>query len=217
MATITKIQPQVKRDGYYNIFVDDAFFCSLSDLQLSLLALKVGQELSDGEKDKILESSAISKTYNRALYYLQFGPRTVSQMRTYLLRKDFNEEYIEVVLEMLIKEHYLNDELLARTFVEDRQHFKPRSRRQLQAELRKKGIGSETIELVLSELEEDDQLVAIKTLAEKKMRQTRYQDSTKMTQYLLRQGFVYSDVKQVLSELTFSDNKTDNNPNYRQP
>ncbi len=217
MATVTKIQPQVKRDGYYNIFVDDAFFCSLSDLQLSLLALKIGQNLSDGEKDKILESSAITKTYNRALYYLQFGPRTVSQMRTYLLRKDYNAEYIEVVLEMLIKEHYLNDELLARTFVEDRQHFKPRSRRQLQAELRKKGIGSETIEQVLSELEDNDQIEAIKILTHKKMRQTRYQDQTKMTQYLLRQGFLYSDVKQVMSELALGDNKTDNNTDYRQP
>lgn len=217
MATVTKIQPQVKRDGYYNIFVDDAFFCSLSDLQLSLLALKIGQTLSDTKKEKILESSAISKTYNRALYYLQFGPRTVSQMRTYLLRKDYNAEYIEVVLEMLIKEHYLNDELLARTFVEDRQHFKPRSRRQLQAELRKKGIGSETIEQVLSELEDNDQIEAIKILTHKKMRQTRYQDQTKMTQYLLRQGFSYNDVKQVLSELTFGDNKTDNNTDYRQP
>jgi len=217
MAIVTKIQPQVKRDGYYNIFVDDAFYCSLSDLQLSLLALKIGQELSTNEKEKILESSAITKTYNRALYYLQFGPRTVSQMRSYLVRKDYNEEYIEVVLEMLIKERYLNDELLARTFVEDRQHFKPRSRRQLNAELRKKGIGLETIELVLSDLEENDQLVAIRTLTEKKMRQTRYQDLTKMTQYLLRQGFLYSDVKQVFSELFFSDNKTDNNTNYRQP
>lgn len=207
MAIITKIAPQVKRDAYYNIFVDDAFFCSLSELQLSLLSLKAGQELSTKRAEEVLESSAISKTYNRALYYLQYGPRTVYQMRVYLLKKDYNPEYIEVVLEMLQKEHYLNDELLARNFVEDRQLFKPRSQRQLKAELQKKGISKEAIDIVLEDLDENDQTNAIKALANKKIKQTRYQDKTKMTQYLLRQGFVYSDVKQVLAELPFSDDK----------
>jgi len=200
MASITKIKAQTKRDGYYNIFVDDAFFCSLSDLQLSLLGLKPGQELTDEYKAKILESSAISKTYNRALYYLQYGARTVSQMRVYLTQKDYQPEHIEPVLEMLLKDSYLNDEALARSFVTDRQNFKPRSLQKLSAELRKKGIHSATVELVLSELGQDDQILAITTVAKKKLRQTRYQDKTKLTQYLLRQGFRYSDIKLALED-----------------
>ena len=205
MATITKIKPQSKRDGYYNIFVDDAFFCSLSELQLSLLALKIGQELTKEYEAKILASSAISKTYNRALYYLQYGDRTVSQMRVYLTQKKYQPEYIEVVLEMLEKEKYLNDENLARRFVADRQNFKPRSRQKLNAEMRKKGIDSATVELVLSELDQDDQDLAIRAVAEKKLRQARYQDKAKLTEYLLRQGFYYSDVKQALEEVEFTE------------
>jgi len=207
MATITKIQPQVKRDGYYNIFVDDAFFCSLSDLQVSVLSLKVGQDLTTELQADILKSSKVSKTYSRALYYLQYGPRSVAQMRTYLIQKDYELEYIEPVLETLQSEHYLDDSLLATNFVFERQNSKHRSTRQLNGELRKKGIAPDIIEQVLSELGDDDQLMAIRSLATKKMRQTRYQDQIKMTQYLLRQGFNYGDVKEVLAELAFSDNK----------
>jgi regulatory protein len=126
-------------------------------------------------------------------------------MRVYLTQKKYQPEYIEVVLEMLEKEKYLNDENLARRFVADRQNFKPRSRQKLNAEMRKKGIDSATVELVLSELDQDDQALAIRTVAEKKLRQARYQDKAKLTEYLLRQGFYYSDVKQALEEVEFTE------------
>lgn len=210
MAQITKISPQKKRDGYYNIFVDDAFFCGLSELQLATLHLQVGQQLTTQEQEDIQQSSAIGKTYNRALYYLQYGPRTTSQMRTYLLQKGYIEEHIDSVLVTLQNENYLNDEQLAQSFVRDRQTYKPRSTRMLRAELRKKGIDSIVIESTIADMDENNQLDAIKHIAEKKLKQARYQDKTKLIEYLLRQGFSYNDVKSVLSDIDFgSDTSVD--------
>ncbi len=204
MSQITEISPQKKRDGYYNIFVDQAFFCSLSDLQLASLHLKVGQLLSTEEIAEIKKSSAVNKTYNRALYYLQFGPRTIYQMHKYLIEKKYEPEYIDIAIDTLKDEKYLNDELYAESFVRDRQTFKPRSKRMLIAELRKKGIQNDTINYVLDELDENDQLDAIKKIINKKTKQVRYQDKQKLTEYLLRQGFRYSDIKQAVDDLDYT-------------
>ena len=177
----------------------------MSELQIDTLHLRVGQEITAAERDEILKSSASIKTYNRALYYLQYGPRTTSQMREYLLKKKYEEEHIEPVLVMLQKERYLNDELLAQTFVQDRQMFKPRSRRMLVMELRKKGVDKNVIDATLDELGDDDQVLAIQSIVAKKIKQSRYRNKTKLTQYLMRQGFVYADVKTVLEELVFDE------------
>ncbi len=201
MSQITEISPQKKRDGYYNIFVDQAFFCSLSDLQLAALHLRVGQQLSAQESADIKKASAITKTYNRALYYLQYGPRTTYQMRKYLIDKKYEPEHIDIAIDTLKDEKYLNDELYAESFVRDRQAFKPRSKRMLTAELRKKGIQNDTINQVLNELDDNDQVEAVKSIVYKKIKQSRYQDKQKLTEYLLRQGFSYSEVKNVLDDL----------------
>lgn len=203
MNQITKISPQTKRDGYYNIFVNEAFFCSLSDLQLATLHLKVGQQLSDQEQASIKKASAITKTYNRALYYLQYGPRTTWQMNKYLVDKGYEPEYIDATIQTLIDEKYLNDELYAMSFVQDRQTFKPRSKRMLTAELRRKGIQSDTITVVLGALDENDQVESIKKIVDKKIKQAKYQDKKKLTEYLLRQGFSYSDIKNTLEDIDF--------------
>ncbi len=203
MLQITEISPQKKRDGYYNIFVDQAFFCSLSELQLATLQLKVGQQLSNTDQANIKKASAITKTYNRALYYLRYGPRTIWQMNKYLVDKGYEQEHIDATIHILTAEKYLNDELYATSFVQDRQTFKPRSKQMLTAELRRKGISNDTITNVLGGLGENDQLNAITTIISKKIKQSKYQDKKKLTEYLLRQGFSYYNIKSVIENIDF--------------
>lgn len=62
-----------------------------------------------------------------------------------------------------------------------------------------------------------DQVKVIKTLIEKKYHQSnKYQDKQKLTQYLLRQGFKYSDVVKALDDvdLVFGSNEKMYNNSY---
>jgi len=200
MATITDIQPQKKRAGYYNIFVDESFFCSLSELQLASRALRVGQQLESVELGNLKVDSQIQKTYNRAIYYLKYGPRTVEQMRKYLLLKEYEPEYIELALERLAKERYLDDDKYIDNWIEQRRSIKARSSKQLYIELIKKGVDKQLVQSKLAELDDDADRQAIAVLIEKKGRLSQYQDRQKMTQYLMRQGFKYHDICSVLDE-----------------
>lgn len=203
MANITNIQAQKKRPGYYNLFVDDRFFCSLSDLQLAGLDLKIGQIVTQAKLDIIKNNSDQRKVYDRALFYLQYGPRTISQMQTYLEKKGYNQNHINSVIDRLKKENYLNDNDFAQSWIRTRQSLKPRSKKMLKLELIKKGLDKKIIENALSSNDEIDEKETIKKLVDKKMKQIKYKDKQKLISFLARQGFSYADIKEVLEEISF--------------
>ncbi len=210
MGKITDISQQKKHIHIYNIFVDDTFYCSMSDLDLSLQGLKIGKTLTTQELKKIKSNSELDKTYNRALYYLQYGPRTEFQMKNYLLQKGFGQEYIERVIQKLIDNNYLNDLEYAKNFIIEKQTIKLKSISYIKAHLKKRGIQNEIINKSIEDLDNQDQHEIIKILINKKYKQnSKLHDKQKMTQYLLRQGFIYNDVSKAIKEsgLTFNSNK----------
>lgn len=108
---------------------------------------------------------------------------------------------IERVLERLEQKGYSDDQKFAEAWVRSRQLTKKSSKRKLQQELQVKGVNSEIITAVLTD-DSIDETENLKKMIEKKQKQARYQDTTKLTQYLLRQGFTYSDIKTALDTTT---------------
>lgn len=201
----------------YNIFVDDDFYCSLSDLEVSVLSLRIGQILTDTELNNLRSTSEYNKTYNRALYYLQYGPRSEYQMRNYLMQKGYIQSYVDKTINQLLTDNYINDVEYAKNFVLDRQKYKLKSNTYITTQLIKRGISRDVIEESLKQEDLSDQDSLIKDLASKKYHQSaKYQDKQKMTQYLLRQGFKYSDVSKALEEsgLVFGSYEEVNNNSY---
>ncbi len=200
---ITDIQPQKKREGYYSIFLDGEYTFSLSELDLSIAGLHIEEEINEDRLLELQKLSQQSKIYSRALYYLRFGPRTVWQMREYLVRKvGFDEEEVVAVLQKLENDKFLNDETYIESYVSSRQIFRPRSKRQLSNELRKKGINAKLIDESLRMLDDDSQRAAAEQIIRKKLLLPRFQDKQKLTEYMLRQGFPYSLVKEVITEVS---------------
>ena len=210
MGKITDISQQKKHANLYNIFVDESFYCSVSDLDLSVLNIKVGSELTRIDLEKIKSNSEINKTYDRALYYLQYGPRTQQQMAKYLSQKDYNDVYIDKAIKKLISNNYINDKQYTINFVEEKQKYRLKSNSYIKSQLIKRGVDKSVIDRCLKTQNDNSQHNTIKELATKKYSQgTRYKDKQKMTQYLLRQGFNYSEVSKALDELglVFGSNK----------
>lgn len=194
---ITAIKAQVKRPGRYSIFVDEKYSFSLSDIALLDQKLTIGLELSSEQLAALKQLSADDKAYNRVLGYLAVRPRSSFEVRQYLRRKQATAELTEAIITKLQEKRLLDDEAFARSWVENRRLLKPISRRKLQVELRQKGVSDQIVQAVLSDDETED-ISVLKELVERKRRQTKYQDQTKLMQYLARQGFMYEDIKRAL-------------------
>ena len=207
-----------------NIFIDDKFFCSLDISQVVDLKIKVGRELSDQELADLKRASEFSKFYNLALEYVFLRPHSKKEINDYLVRKTldkkvrvknrktgeyqtkikqgYDKSLVPLVLRRLDERGYLDDERFAELWVENRGVSKGVSRKKLRNELLKKGISPSIIDAALQQTQRDDKTELKKVIAKKS---NRYQDKQKFIQYLLRQGFNYSDVLDELSLIESSE------------
>jgi len=195
---VTAIQQQVKRSGRYSIFIDGKYSLSLSDIGLLESKLAVGQELSQAEFGELKQRAEQDNFYNKVLNYLAIRPRSRWEVEIYLKLRNCPAPLNKVILNKLSNKDLINDRVFAKKWVENRRLLKPVSRRRLISELRAKRVATEDIEEALQQDPTDDRAVLLE-LIESKRRQTKFQDDLKLMQYLARQGFHYSDIKDALN------------------
>ena len=196
---ITSVKQQVKRAGRYSIFVDGEYAFSLSEAALLEHKLASGQELTKERVREFKRISAEDKLYNQTLRYVALRLRSRWEIGFYLERKGASPALTEQILNKLSIIGLVDDEKLARAFVNDRRQLRPASRRKMIAELRKKRVAGDIIEAAVG-VEAEDERTALQAVIEQKRRQSKYQDDQKLMQYLARQGFGYGDIKEALDK-----------------
>ena len=203
---ITTLKPATHNDKRINVFLDGKFAFSLDLAQITDFKLKVGQILSEPEITKLKKASNFGKLYQRTLEWVLTKPRSVKETKDYLTRKKFQkpeygitDEDITAVLTRLTAKNYLNDVNFTTYYIENRQQTKGISLKKLRLELIKKGISPSLIDQSLKQATRDDTTEITKIII-KKRRQAKYQDDTKLIQYLVRQGFDYELAKNSVLE-----------------
>lgn len=195
---ITDIKQQVHRQGRYSIYADGKYCFSLSEAELLRSEVRIGQVYNSEQLNELLTIANEDKAYSRALDYLARRPRSEWELTDYLRRKQYPGEVITKILNKLRKKGMLDDAKFAQSWIESRNLTKPTSKRKLQLELRKKRVPQNIIDGALANFD-DQELVALQHVIEKKRRLRQYQDPLKLTAYLARQGFAYEQIKAALS------------------
>jgi regulatory protein len=195
---ISDIKQQVKRADRYSIYIDDKYAVSFSESELLKLGIRVGQELSSSEFEKLKTDAVLDKAYDRSLNLISRRPRSEWELREYLKRKESEPEVIDATIARLAERGYVDDMEFARRWVASRRLLKATSKRRLNQELRQKRVSDDVIDQVLGEDETDEREV-LRELVERKRKQTKYQDDIKLMQYLSRQGYNYDDIKSAMN------------------
>lgn len=207
---ITALKIQARDKDRVNVFVDGKYSFSLDITQVAELGIKTGAEYTDDELRELENESQFGKLYTRTLEYVLIRPRSQREVRDYLYRKTrdtptkqggvkkgVSKELTERVFDRLSAKGYIDDEKFARFWIENRNVRKGTSFRKLKAELAAKGVGSELADAQLGQSDRQE-LDELRKVAAKKA--ARYDDPQKLMAYLLRQGFRYDDIRQVLEE-----------------
>lgn len=154
---------------------------------------------------------ARTKTFDRAVNLLAFKQRSVAELRTRLLEKEWtNAEIVEEVIEKLAGYGYLNDAQFAKSFAASQIRQKPVGKRVLKQKLALKKLDKETVDEAIEKAFEDTpEAEIIERAIEKRLRikgkpETR-EDSKKFYDYLLRQGFSYDLVSSKMREIAKRD------------
>jgi regulatory protein len=202
-GTITGLRFQKRSPDRVNVYLDGEFAFGLPAVEAA--KLRVGQILEDHDVEGLRSLDNAEKAYDRAIRFLAYRPRSEAEVRGKLERTDTDPAVIEAVIERLKAQNYLDDVEFARFWVESRQQFSPRSAMALRQELRRKGLDDPTIAPAVAEL--DAATAAYQAARPRALRLSSLADSDpalfrrKMGDFLLRRGFEYEVVREVVTRL----------------
>ncbi len=196
---ITNLKQGVKNSNRVNVYVNSEFAFSLDISQVVDLGVKVGLEISEDELVEFRRASEFGKLYQRALEWVLTRPHSEKECRDYLRRKIFEKKldknHIDIIIDKLKTKKYLDDVRFAEWYIENRFAKKGVSVKRLKMELLKKGVSKDIIEQVLENSDRNDRGELEKMILKKR---SKYREDEKLIAYLVRQGFSYDLVREVL-------------------
>jgi regulatory protein len=199
---IKEIKTQVRHPDRRTIIFDDGTFIGISEEVLLSNPVHPGDELTPNKLKQLTNSEQKQKLRNSALNLLSFRMRSQSELKQRLLKKGYDVQDIEPLLEEFDAKNILNDSEFALAFSRDK--------------IRSKGIGPSILKVELSNhhlprnLVEDtvnrmytefpiDTLLGNHLKKKKICRNSQLQEREKnrIVNFLKRKGFSWDDISRV--------------------
>lgn len=150
-------------------------------------------------------SERLKKAREYAFLLLKFRPRSISEFREKLARRNFSQEIIDELVSDFVKRGLLDDAKFTKLWIEDRQHLKPAGKLKLKAELAAKGIAQADIDEAIRVLTpEAGEYGSALNLAKKRVGRLGNLDKQTIKRrlygYLERRGFSYDVIGRAVRE-----------------
>jgi len=200
MKKITALEPQKNNPRRVNVYLDGEFTFGLSNIVAAWL--KLGQTLDEAKIKKLLTEEAQEKAYQQALLILGYRARSEAEVRKNLEKHEIPSPVIDRTIERLREERLLNDDQFAQDWVANRSEFRPRSKRALTVELKRKGLAESAIR---SATEAVDESALAYAAAQKRVRRLEglewIEFRKKLGEFLARRGFAYDVIAPTVKRL----------------
>ncbi len=201
-GTVTKLERQKRRKTRVSVFLDEEYAFSLEELTAAKLQL--GQFLGESEIAALQGEDEANRAQERALGLLEHRPRGRFELQQRLRRADFSDGAIEEALARLEQVELVDDRAFAKFWVEQRLTFRPRGKRALRYELRRRGVGGEAINRALqgvSDAESAEALVARRLQRMVGWQEDREKAKDGLFALLRNRGFDYHTIKEALDQV----------------
>ena len=208
---VTELRPQKRRKDRISVFLDGEYAFGLQEIVAA--KIRVGQDLTAQDIEALKEADSVEWSKQTAVRLLAHRPRSTTEVRRHLAKKNVDDEIIDRVIDRLLDLELLDDQAFAQYWVEQRETFRPRSRRALQYELYQKGLDRHIVEQAVAEV---DETAAARKAGKKKAllwaHLSEEEFHHKMRGFLNRRGFNYAIIAQVSREM-WQDLESNDGPN----
>lgn len=206
MQAITKIGRQKNNQERYNIYLNEKYAFAVDEGTLIKFGLQKGKVLEQMEIDEIQYEDEIAKAFNKALNFLSFQMRSEHEVKTKLLQAGHGEAVVHEAIHKLTNLGFLNDESYSKALLETRKRTTKKGPAAIRQDLMQKGIDKNLQQQVLETFGHEEQLKLAMELAEKAIRsnenKTPTQVKQKIQEVLLRKGYSYGVVTEILEQVT---------------
>lgn len=202
VSTVTAIETRKAQRNRVVVFLDGSYAFSISSDLAAQMGLAAGQTLSASDIARIKDADQFERCMNSALTCLGPRPRSREELRARLKRGGFDTGTIQKVLHKLAQEGLIDDAAFARYWLQNRETFRPRSRRLLEAELRRKGLDAETVTQAVSTVDESESaLRAARKRAPRLVGLSYPEFRRRLGAYLRRRGFAFELIDQIIDQV----------------
>ena len=181
------------------LFFDEEKYCLLYYNEIRRLGFHEQDEIGQEEFEE-LNKLLLHRAKLKAMSLLKYQDRTKKELKERLMRAEFPEFITEGAVAYVESFGYINDDAYIRNFIDSRKDKK--SRREIYALLRQKGVDMNRAEEIMEEMyEEHSDQEAIRELLRKKhwdFACTDPKEKQKIYGYLVRKGFRYEDIREVI-------------------
>lgn len=137
---------------------------------------------------------------DKVMRYVVFKKRTEEEIRKKCLTLNYEEGYIEEVIEYLKEAGYIDDKIYIQKYINDIKKLKHMSIAQIRNDLVRRGIDSNLIDDITSDEEINEyEYQSAEYLLNKKIKAG--DDIEKVKRFLLNKGYSYSNVLKAIDNL----------------
>lgn len=169
--------------------------------------MRKNDEVSEKQIKQLERNVELYKIKDSAYRFLSRRDHSVKELKLKLIKKKFNKELINEVIEHLKSLNFLDDEKFAKSFCNELLESKMYGSSRIQDELYKKGVNREIVESVVpDEYDNEKYFENAKILASKKLSQIEQKenDSIKIKQklynYLTNKGYSGELINKIFQE-----------------
>ena len=150
--------------------------------------LYAGRDLDDLLLDALRGEDERVRATEKALDLLSRSEHSVKMLRMKLQKRGFSRPLVEEILEKMEDKGYINNRRFAELFLEAKRRKRKEGRGKLRSRLLEKGISDETIDELLSEMGDEEEVEALERAGESLLIK-RGMTKEKFYAGLLRRGF----------------------------
>ncbi len=198
------------RNGKYELTLENLEIITLYEDTILKYNLLLTKDISSN-KSEILEFDKKCDVYYIGLKYIKSRARSIKEVRDKLSREEYPIDYIDLAIDKLKEQGYLNDSIYAKSFLNNKLITTSHGPYKIKQEMLKKGIKESIISEVLNDYTEDIQEEKIKKIITRMIKSNRNKGNNllkrKMNIELINEGFSKELINNAINNCEFNDDK----------
>ena len=200
-----------KKNGMYQVFFDNDNNIDISEEIILKYNLLLKKEADNDLIDKMLDENKVYIAYNLAIKYISTKMRSRKEVREYLSKREIDNDSINSVISLLIKEKYLDDDSYAKAYVNDKVLLTNDGPNKIKSKLNELGVNNDSISKALENFDIDTQKDKVSKIIKKMIETNRSKSATflksKILNYLINLGYDRTIINSILSTVVIKNDK----------
>ena len=192
------------KNGFYNLLLEDDSKIKIHEDLILKYELLLTKKLPDDIKEIILKENNIYEIYEISVSYINKKLRSKKELVKYLKKKEYQEDDIKEVINLLDKQGYLNDEVYVTSYIHDRIYLSNEGQKKKKKDLSNLGIDNSLIEEKITVYDRELEKERIEKLVDKSIKLNNNKGSNllkrKIQSNLINLGYDISLINEILNK-----------------